>query len=199
MRETRQSGACAVVIGRVSAVSAIDITVKVSFLYSAVSAQSAFTLYFPDRPVQSNTISTSLGSIQPYATINVRTLLVHISTTVYSQLLIYIHPLTIGHWVSTIYYLSSAICHLPSAICHLLSVICYLSYVVCHLSPVVCRRFVPSEWGPCSATCGPGVRRRQVQCKVFSQKYGAVINQPSAVCTGEWGQRGTAGDSGPGQ
>ncbi|KAI0210581.1 Protein madd-4 [Lamellibrachia satsuma] len=32
------------------------------------------------------------------------------------------------------------------------------------------------------ATCGPGVRRRQVQCKVFSQRYGAVINQPSAVC-----------------
>ena len=50
------------------------------------TAQSAFTLYFPGRLVQSNTISTSLGSIQPYATINVRRLL---STTVYSQLLIY--------------------------------------------------------------------------------------------------------------
>ena len=92
------------------------------------------------------------------------------------------------------------------------SVMCYMSYVVCrmlsvigHWPPVICvvrvRRFVPSEWGPCSATCGPGVRRRQVQCKMFSQKYGAVINQPSAVCTGEWGQRaGTAGrDSGLGQ
>ena len=33
-------------------------------------AQSTFTLYFPGRPVQSNTVSTSLGSIQPYATIN---------------------------------------------------------------------------------------------------------------------------------
>ena len=53
-------------------------------------AQSAFTLYFPDRPVQSNTVLTSLGSIQPYATINMRRLLVHISTTVYSQVLIYI-------------------------------------------------------------------------------------------------------------
>ena len=49
--------------------------------------QSAFTLYFP---VQSGTISTSLESIQPYGTINARRLLVHISTTVYSQILIYI-------------------------------------------------------------------------------------------------------------
>ena len=37
-----------------------------------------------DRPVQSNTISTSLGGIQPYVIINDRRLLVHISTTVYS-------------------------------------------------------------------------------------------------------------------
>ena len=53
------------------------------------TAQSTFTLYFPDRPVQSNTISTALGSIPPYATINARRLLIHISTTVYSQVLIY--------------------------------------------------------------------------------------------------------------
>ena len=52
------------------------------------TAQSAFTLYFPDRPVHSDTISASLGSIQPYATINARRLTVHISTTVYSQVLI---------------------------------------------------------------------------------------------------------------
>ena len=36
-----------------------------------------------------HTISTSLGSIQPHATLNVRRLLVHISTTAYSQVLIY--------------------------------------------------------------------------------------------------------------
>ena len=36
------------------------------------------------------TISASLGSIQPYATITARRLLVHISTAVYSQVLIYI-------------------------------------------------------------------------------------------------------------
>ena len=57
------------------------------------TAQSAFTLYFPVRPVQSDTISTSLGSIQPYATINARMLLVHISTTVYSQILIQLSEL----------------------------------------------------------------------------------------------------------
>ena len=66
---------------------------KVKFLYSAVSSpqdrSKRFTLYFPDRPVHTDTISASLGSIQPYATINVWRLLVHISTTVYSQALIY--------------------------------------------------------------------------------------------------------------
>ena len=61
------------------------------FLYSAVSSpqdrSKRFTLYFPDRPVHSDTISAFVGSIQPYATINGRRLLVHISTTVYSQVL----------------------------------------------------------------------------------------------------------------
>ena len=52
-------------------------------------AQSAFTLYFPDRLVQSNTVSTSLGSIQPYVIINARRMLVPISNTVYSQVLNY--------------------------------------------------------------------------------------------------------------
>ena len=62
---------------------------KCVFLSSAVSnpqdCSKCSTLYFPDRPVQSDTISASLGSIQPYATINVRWLLVHMSTTIYSQ------------------------------------------------------------------------------------------------------------------
>ena len=47
---------------------------KGKFLYSAVSSpqdrSKRFTLYFPDRPVHSDTISASLGSIQQYATIN---------------------------------------------------------------------------------------------------------------------------------
>ena len=52
--------------------------------------QSAFTLYFPDRPVHSDTISAFQGSIQLYATINARRLLIHISTTVYNQVLSHI-------------------------------------------------------------------------------------------------------------
>ena len=64
-------------------------TLLSKFLYSAVSSHQdcskRFTLYFPDRPVQSDTISTSLGSIQPYATINARGLFVPIPTTVYSS------------------------------------------------------------------------------------------------------------------
>ena len=67
---------------------------KSKFLYSVVSSpqdhSKHFTLYFPDRPVHSETILASLGSIQPYATINARRLLIHISNTVYSQVLIYI-------------------------------------------------------------------------------------------------------------
>ena len=67
--------------------------IKGKFLYSAVSGpqdrSKRFTLYFPNRPVHSDTISASLGSIQPYATINAQRLLVHISMTVYSQVLIY--------------------------------------------------------------------------------------------------------------
>ena len=53
-----------------------------------------FTLYFPDRPVHSEPISISLGSIQPYATINARRLLVHIVTTVYSQVFIQLSELS---------------------------------------------------------------------------------------------------------
>ena len=66
---------------------------KGKFLYSTVSSpqdrSKRFTLYFPDRPVHSDTNSASLGSIQPYASINVQRLLIHMSTTVYSQVLIY--------------------------------------------------------------------------------------------------------------
>ena len=49
---------------------------------SALHFTSLTDLFTPD------TISASLGSIQPYATINARRLLLHISTTVYSQVLI---------------------------------------------------------------------------------------------------------------
>ena len=58
-------------------------------MYGAVSSpqdrSKRFTLYFHDKSVQSDTVLASLGSIQQYETINARRLLVHISTTVYSQ------------------------------------------------------------------------------------------------------------------
>ena len=56
------------------------------FIQRSIQSSKRFILYIPDRPVHSDTISASLGSIQPYAIINARRLLVHISTTVYSQL-----------------------------------------------------------------------------------------------------------------
>ena len=62
-------------------------TSKGKFLCSTVSGpQDCSKIFYAllPRPVQSNTVSTSLGSIQPYATINARRLLVLISTTVYS-------------------------------------------------------------------------------------------------------------------
>ena len=61
------------------------------FLYSAVSNDCSkhFTLYFPDRPVHSVTISASLGNNQPYVIINAQRLLIHMSTTVYSQVRIH--------------------------------------------------------------------------------------------------------------
>ena len=74
-------------------VSVCDKSKKGKFLYSAVSSlqdrSKRFTLYFHDRPVHWDTISASLGNIQPYATINARRLLIYVSTTVYSQILIY--------------------------------------------------------------------------------------------------------------
>ena len=51
------------------------------------TAQNTFTLYFRGRPVQSNTISTSLGSRM--LRLNAQRLLIHIYTSVYSQVLIY--------------------------------------------------------------------------------------------------------------
>ena len=53
--------------------------------YPVLRPFKALYTLLPDRPVHSDTISASLGSIQPYA----QRLLVHISTTLYSQVLIY--------------------------------------------------------------------------------------------------------------
>ena len=49
--------------------------------YPILRIAQSFTLYFPGSPIQSDTISTSLGSMQPYAAINARRLLAHTSIT----------------------------------------------------------------------------------------------------------------------
>ena len=71
--------------GRVS----LDLDSKKIKISSYITPQRHLKLYFPGRFLHSDTISASLGSIQPYATVNARRLLIHISTTVYSQVLIY--------------------------------------------------------------------------------------------------------------
>ena len=49
--------------------------------YIAQYCSKRFTLYLTGSPIQSDTISTSLGSMQPHAAINERRLLAHISIT----------------------------------------------------------------------------------------------------------------------
>ena len=53
------------------------------------TAPCVFTLYFPGRPVQSNTVSTSLGTSSQMLQLMCERLLIHMATTVYSQVLIY--------------------------------------------------------------------------------------------------------------
>ena len=81
------------VLSRSAREAFLGVYIKGKFLHSAVSSpknhSKRFTLYFPDRPVHPDTISASLGSIQPCVAITARRLLVHISATVYSQVLIY--------------------------------------------------------------------------------------------------------------
>ena len=78
---------------------------KCKFLYNALPIlRIAQTLYFPARPVQSKAISTSLGIIQSYATINTRKLLLHISTTIGFHIAAQDSnpgPLSLTLWVST--------------------------------------------------------------------------------------------------
>ncbi|XP_015837335.1 protein madd-4 isoform X3 [Tribolium castaneum] len=44
--------------------------------------------------------------------------------------------------------------------------------------------FVPDEWGPCSVTCGEGVRKRQVHCKIFLEFSRTIAKLPDKQCTG---------------
>ena len=52
--------------------------VNVSAVSNPQDCTKRFALPFPDRLIQSKTISTYLGSIQPYATSSARRLIVHI-------------------------------------------------------------------------------------------------------------------------
>ncbi|KAJ3649041.1 hypothetical protein Zmor_020803 [Zophobas morio] len=45
-------------------------------------------------------------------------------------------------------------------------------------------RFVPDEWGPCSVTCGEGVRKRQVHCKIFLEFSRTIAKLPDKQCSG---------------
>ncbi|XP_060536482.1 protein madd-4 isoform X2 [Cylas formicarius] len=45
-------------------------------------------------------------------------------------------------------------------------------------------RFIPDEWGPCSATCGEGVRKREVHCKIFLEFSRTIAKLPDKQCSG---------------
>ncbi|XP_018562984.1 protein madd-4 isoform X1 [Anoplophora glabripennis] len=44
--------------------------------------------------------------------------------------------------------------------------------------------FIPDEWGPCSETCGEGIRKREVHCKIFLEFSRTIAKLPDKQCTG---------------
>ncbi|KAJ8963231.1 hypothetical protein NQ318_018697 [Aromia moschata] len=46
-------------------------------------------------------------------------------------------------------------------------------------------RFIPDDWGPCSVSCGEGVRKREVHCKIFLEFSRTIAKLPDKQCTGK--------------
>ncbi|XP_045473745.1 protein madd-4 isoform X3 [Harmonia axyridis] len=42
--------------------------------------------------------------------------------------------------------------------------------------------FVPDQWGPCSVSCGEGVRKREVHCKIFLEFSRTIAKLPDHKC-----------------